>query len=194
VFAVRPGAPLVASDWADRLRRAQEVHDVQPVEGSHPCTAARFSLTPPAADEDDGLPPDQVGAYTRLDFAAGVSYAMALDETTNLGLRLADPCYERAVGRGQSPAWDPVGQDATFASGQTFIVATTALASTRWRERAQARAGSGATGDGDAHAECRGSMRQMTGVARRAGNNDRRTTRRSDRLAARASESTPPAR
>jgi hypothetical protein len=133
--AITPAAP---SDWEDRLRKQPAVRDVQPDRAPYACPYVRYSATPPASNEDAELPPQQAGAYARLGFPSGTSYAAALDQTTNLGLRLADPCYEQAVAGGHSATWHPMGQEEAFKNSQTFVVATTALTSTRWPDQVKA--------------------------------------------------------
>lgn len=129
---------LAPSDWIDRLRKLPEVHIVQPAQVVSACTIVRISATPPTADENDLLPPSQIGIYAHLTFPPSTIYGAALDAVTNLGLRLADPCYEQARATGKSPPWHPMGQEDTFAGSQTFLVATTVRTSTRWRDQVQA--------------------------------------------------------
>lgn len=80
-------------------------------------------------------PPDPPEAV--IAFASTVSYSQALREVLNLGIRLADPCYEAALKAGAHPTWHPMGQETNFPSNQTLIVASTLLAPDHWLAQAQ---------------------------------------------------------
>jgi hypothetical protein len=94
--------------------------------------------------------------YARISFANSVfvafTYDTALYEITNLGLRLADPCFETGAvmnshGSAQAPV-DQQGQEAGYARTHALVVATTLAASSQWRSQSRAMGGAmgGATG------------------------------------------------
>lgn len=74
----------------------------------------------------------------QMSFAATTTYAAALEAMANLGVRLADPCYEAASQAGAHPSWHPMGQETTFADGHALVVASTLLAPGDWLKRAKA--------------------------------------------------------
>ncbi len=80
--------------------------------------------------------------YTQVTFAAGVEYAQALYEISNLGLRLADPCYEEALAFRPPPtwpAWHPMSQRAPFSGSQRLVVAPgVQVSSTTWTDQLHA--------------------------------------------------------
>jgi hypothetical protein len=139
-FLVR-STPAAASDWLDRLQgvRGARVDIVytnytpincpdRTVEGTPPPDAARY------------VPREQVGTTLRVAFARpAVGYDGALNALTELGLRLADPCYEQARAAGKMPSWHAMGQEMAFARDGTLVVAVGPEASERWREQVSAR-------------------------------------------------------
>ncbi|HEY7782053.1 MAG TPA: hypothetical protein VIC85_17825 [Ktedonobacterales bacterium] len=153
-LVVRP-TPLAAPDWSDRLRgvAGATVLTVYPANTPFNCPPRDVEGTPPPG-ASKVIAADQVDVAARVTFARpAVDYGAALNAVTDLGLRLADPCYERAKGRGTAPSWHPMGQEATFASAGTLVVAPTRprrpigktrcgrfLASPRWRLRSRRRA------------------------------------------------------
>jgi len=85
----------------------------------------------------------EAGAYARVSFAPTVNYDMALYAITNLGLRLADPCYETALldPHSQTLPIEHQGQETGFATFHTLTVATSPAASTLWLQQARGSAG-----------------------------------------------------
>ncbi len=81
--------------------------------------------------------------YAQVAFSPTITYDTALAEVSNLGLRLADPCFETAVLIPNAPHLpaEQIGQEAGFAKTQTLIVATTLVASTLWRQQTSASVG-----------------------------------------------------
>ena len=86
--------------------------------------------------------------YARVSFAPAISYDAALFDITDLGLRLANPCFETATVitdyHTADVAVDQLGQSVGFARAHALIVATTGAASAQWLR--QARGVAGATG------------------------------------------------
>jgi len=70
-----------------------------------------------------------------LAFPRGMAYGEALRAATDVGLRLADPCYEAALARGDKPAWHPASQEETYSSNGSLVVAPTILAPADWLTR-----------------------------------------------------------
>lgn len=67
--------------------------------------------------------------YARVTFASTTDYDTALDAISNLGVRLADYCYEtglEAFNHGKTP-WQPMGQESSFASTYVLAVAPSPL-------------------------------------------------------------------
>ncbi len=52
-----------------------------------------------------------------------LSYEHAVRLALEMGFRLADPAYEAAKNRGESPPWDTISQNDTFAAQRTLLVA-----------------------------------------------------------------------
>ena len=129
-----PAAPL---GWMAPLAKIRGVQNVQP---NPVYNCPLFDPTPTAANLPAYLPDSAPRTVARLTFAAGTSYDDALGAILNLGLRLADPCYER-LPAGAPVAWHPMGQEAAFAQQHSLLVATTALSSTLWQQQARAAPG-----------------------------------------------------
>lgn len=79
----------------------------------------------------------QIGIYAHVTFAAGVDYDTALYDVSNLGLRLANPCYERSLLPHQHPEqWQPMGQEIAFGNSHGLVVAPVPLVSAvTWRDQ-----------------------------------------------------------
>ena len=99
-----------------------------------------FSATPPTGSDNDILLPDQIGEYAQVTFDQSPTpvYGDALDDVLNLGLRLANPCYEKALADGKSPAWHTMGQEDAYAANHTLHVATTNETGNLWQQQVQA--------------------------------------------------------
>jgi hypothetical protein len=131
--------PIAASYWLFRLSHAPGVVSVQSGAGLMFACPALLLVTSP--DQPGFLNADEAGTYVRLTFDAPlVSYADALAAVDNLGLRLADPCYERGAIRSALFLWHTMDQSASFAASHALIVATTIYASTTWHDQLQAPA------------------------------------------------------
>jgi hypothetical protein len=77
---------------------------------------------------------NQIGTYAYVSFASGVTYDTALYDVSNLGLRLADPCYEYSrLPNHQPQPWHPMGQEVAFKNSHALVVAPAPLISSiRW--------------------------------------------------------------
>lgn len=73
--------------------------------------------------------------------SVSVSYATALQEVTDLGLRLSNPCYEAAQERAARPAWSPMGQEHLFASQHQLVVASIPATRENWLQQVRALPG-----------------------------------------------------
>lgn len=120
--------PLAPGDWVSRLTATNGVDNVY--DGPMYCPLIPVDLTP-VPGRLYFLGRDAPTRYVRVTFAtASVSgYAPALKAVSNLGFRLADPCYERSS---PAPAWHSMSQQASFASSGALVLATTEANSPQW--------------------------------------------------------------
>ena len=129
--------PVAAPYWLLRLGHASGVASVQSGAGLGFACPQLLPVTSP--DQAGFLNADEAGTYVRVTFDAPLaSYADALAAVDNLGLRLADPCYERGVAHAIPVLWHPMDQAASFAASDALVVATTIYASTTWQAQLQA--------------------------------------------------------
>lgn len=130
--------PLAAPDWPTRLAAVPGVRRIHtlPFVSCPPAAAIITGIPPPDASLD--LTANQIATYVRITFARPTDqYDAALDAMSNLGLRLADPCYEQA----QPASWHAMGQEHPFASSHSLVVAPTLLTSRRWQDQVRATPG-----------------------------------------------------
>lgn len=130
---------LAPSDWQARLRALPGIVSVSPATAAS-CGGFRADAEP-TPDVPYFLTPSQANSYARVTVSPPLSYGQAVAALDDLGLRLADPCRERASqhsGASGTPAWTPVGQQQIYASDHQLVVATTTDASTLWQEQAKA--------------------------------------------------------
>jgi outer membrane protein assembly factor BamB len=133
--------PIAAPGWLDRLKAMPQVAQTQEF-GAHSCPLMPVSPTPLPTGTPVFLPAKQAGTYVRVTFASTTNnYNATIDALNNLGFRLANPCYERARAQGTHPAWNPMGQETTFASSHTLLLATTTWNSTHWQDQLHAISG-----------------------------------------------------
>lgn len=130
--------PLAPRDWLHAALTAHGVKDVR-TDLASSCPAIFFVT--PSAGAPLTLGASQPFVYTRLTFGANASYDVALLAVSNLGLRLADPCHEQALARGQGFAWQPAGQESAYAASHTLMLATSPVAPSQWRGQARALPG-----------------------------------------------------
>jgi hypothetical protein len=120
---------LAPPDWAARLASLPGVTDVN-TSAVWNCPAM---VDGSLLDRLRSAPPrDQP---TVLHFANDVAYGDALRAASDLGLRLADPCYEAALANGDQPTWRPANQQAAYAASGDLIVAPTILTPSDWPSR-----------------------------------------------------------
>jgi hypothetical protein len=132
--------PVAAPYWLFRLSHASGVASVQSGAGLIFHCPTLTLVTPP--DQAGFLNADEAGSYVRLTFDAPlVSYDDALAAVDDLGLRLADPCYERGTAHYIPLLWHTMDQSAAFAARHALVVATTSYASTIWHDQLQATQG-----------------------------------------------------
>jgi hypothetical protein len=132
--------PLAAPDWPDRLSGIG-AHNITiyPYNTPFNCAPPRTVPGTPPPGASRFVAADQLNVYAQIVFAgASATYNTALDAVTNLGLRLADPCYEQALARGAAPAWHATGQESGFAGAGILVVAPTFAAAANWQDRAHA--------------------------------------------------------
>jgi len=134
------GAPV---DWGERLEASPDVLMVQagspeyPTSGARPsppaglvpysCPPSIDSLTPsPGTPVALGVSEIGLNPYIHVTFASPLAtYDAALYVVSDLGLRLADPCFEAAYIRADSahkPPWRPRGQENAFAATQQLML------------------------------------------------------------------------
>ncbi len=123
--------PIAAPAWFGRLRTTPSVTHIDGGPFRFACPNFPAHPVGPVSLGDDAPT-----IYMRVTFgAAAAGYSDALAQVADLGLRLADPCYERSWTRHLPLFWHSMGQTAAFASGRTLIVATTVYAPTTWQDR-----------------------------------------------------------
>lgn len=138
--------PLAAADWSSRVG---VLPGVQRNEGAQPTycpdAVASSSATTPSPNNPVVFTYTQLQhiSYGRVEFASATDYSTALYEVSNLGLRLADPCYEKEQAQLQlqqkTPPWHPMGQEASFAASHVLVVAPAPLtAATTWAAQLRA--------------------------------------------------------
>jgi len=130
------------SDWFKRLKAPPGVSEtgfLDPKDGV--CRAVVYG-TPPSGIAVP-LNAAQAGTYTRITFTHPMdNYDVALYEISNVGLRLVDPCYEQAMLHNKRATWHPMGQERTFATAHTLILATSKLVtSSLWQNQLRTLAG-----------------------------------------------------
>jgi hypothetical protein len=131
-------APL---DWRLKLRTTPGVLKI----------ASQWSYCPHVIS---GTPPpgvimplssNQAGNYIRITFTTSQTYDAALYAVSDLGLGLANYCYEQAelvADRGPAPSWQLTGEEHQFAKTHVLIVKTrAALTSSLWQTQLRAQPG-----------------------------------------------------
>lgn len=154
--------PLTAPDWNARLSRVRGIlpnRDPKRLSqtlycpdtsvgwgGSQtgsPTMSASASPTPPATSRSSYAP--KVLTYAQIAdspnalaiFTPSVTYAEALYTISDLGMRLADPCYEHehAGNPATSMPWPGGGQEQRFSASHTLLVAAAPLITpTNWNQ------------------------------------------------------------
>ncbi|MGB8347000.1 MAG: hypothetical protein WCD86_19080 [Ktedonobacteraceae bacterium] len=129
--------PLASSDWLARLRALSNVTAIQTTHFVFYCQLDHTGTPPPSAIV--ALAPQQAGTYLTVTFSprAG-SYDQALQEISNLGLRLADPCLER-IGKRPGSGYS-AGQEQKYAATH-MLLATTPFSPNNWQKQLAALAG-----------------------------------------------------
>jgi hypothetical protein len=144
-------------DWWTRLLAtpgvldAQEGQPVGPqgsnrltptVRPTYPCVVAMVPVPVPAGTPL-AMSAAEAGAFARISFASPLdTYDAALYAISDLGLHLADPCNEQAVGNAPPPAWHPVGEEASFSTSHMLVVQTSlTVTSTLWQSQLKAARG-----------------------------------------------------
>lgn len=131
-------APL---DWRLRLEKITGVH----FGTSRDLACPQVIYGTPPSGVIMPLNSAQAGSYVRVTFTKSQTYDTALYTVLNLGLGLANYCYEQAVlaaGRRPAPSWQFAGQEAMFARTHTLLVKTTALVtSSLWQSQLRTQPG-----------------------------------------------------
>lgn len=132
---------IAAPDWAHKLSHLPGFHKYFSSQ-NFGCSDGNANVGPPppkgAPDvltrEQAGIP---IGTYTHVSFAANIDYDTVLYDISNLGLRLASPCYEESLLPHHQPqTWLPLGQEITFHASNALIVAPAPVVSAvTWRNQ-----------------------------------------------------------
>ncbi len=135
--------PIAPENWFARLQALPDVKQVAIPQGNIACPMTNTGSPPsPSHHFLSLLSANQAGAFSAVTFSAtNADYSTELEGILNLGLRLADPCYEQAQAQGKSPAWHTMGQEQAFAATHQLIMATTTAASDQWQTQIQALPG-----------------------------------------------------
>jgi hypothetical protein len=130
--------PLASSNWLVRLRITRSVTKIQTTHFVFNCPADQLGTPSPGAVV--ALAPQQAGTYLTVTYSprAG-SYDQALQEVSNLGFRLADPCLER-TGK-QPPSNYSAGQEQKYAATHMLLLATTPNSPNNWQKQLASLAG-----------------------------------------------------
>lgn len=130
-----------SADWSYKVYRLPGFHKGPSSQDAY-CSGSQNSASPPLPTGNPNLLTyeqafSQSGAYVYVTFASGVDYDTALYDISNLGLRLADPCYEQSfLPHQQRESWHPMGQEITFSYSHALVVAPAPLISaTVWRDQ-----------------------------------------------------------
>jgi hypothetical protein len=134
---------IAPADWLARLHASTNVSSIN-AHVAFSCPSIGFTRSsadsPTQPARITSIAPKKAGTDVLVTFAAnGMSYDDALYIASNMGFRLAAPCYEQEVGK---PAdWHPMGQQDTFARSHTLTLATTDMSPTDWVTRITHTAG-----------------------------------------------------
>ncbi len=136
--AATPDAP---SDWLARLNAARSVRAI--FNGSWGCSLLVDGTPLPGYGYflRSGEYLTYVGVVVQVRYGATVSYDQALATLSNLGFRLANPCFEQAMKTSAPPSWRSPGQAQSFRTTHVLVVATTTANSTLWQTQLLATPG-----------------------------------------------------
>jgi hypothetical protein len=123
--------PDAAPDWLGRLSQLAAVTKIYDG-GPGGCPLIEPGTTGPMFPD-----PNTPSFYLSVTFVATTSYDQALFTLSDLGFRLADPCYEQS----KTAAWHPMGQETSFDHSHQLLVATTWANSTTWSTQVGAASG-----------------------------------------------------
>jgi hypothetical protein len=135
--------PVAAPNWPDRLTGIGAFNITFYARNTpFNCPSPRIVSGAPPTDASQFVAADQLGTYAQITFdSASESYDAGLGDVTDLGLRLADPCYEQAQTHGTTSSWHAMGQETAFADAGALVVAPTVAASADWQDQIQALSG-----------------------------------------------------
>lgn len=132
--------PDAAPDWIKRLSAMQSVAAIYsgpvgcPNPGNQtPTTGAGYFLT--------GNYLTYAGASIQVVFAGTTLYDQALSHVSDLGFRLANPCFEQAKRVSSQVQWEPQGQDQAFGVSHALLLATTTANSSVWQTQLHQESG-----------------------------------------------------
>lgn len=131
------------TDWFARLKVTPGILDVSYKSVIY-CPSVVYGV--PAPGVAIPLNAGEAGDFVRIAFSSAIgTYDDALYVVSNMGLQLADPCYEQAQLYPQGkprPSWHSMGQEQAFAMTQTLIVQTIKrVTSSLWQQQLHALSG-----------------------------------------------------
>ena len=130
------GDPLAPGDWLHKLAAlpmVTQVHDATVF-----CPLIPLSGFTPGAGAYLDPATWKTPTYLHVTFAPTLGYAQAVATISDLGFRLADPCYEQTK---PTPAWHAMGQKQSYAASNSLTLALTDANATLWRQQLAKMAG-----------------------------------------------------
>lgn len=124
---------LAPKDWQERLSTLPIVQTLLPT-GNVACPAGIYDAQPTPGTSYFVLP-SGVDVYAQITLRPSAAYSDVVANMSDLGIRLADPCYEKRVADGASPTWHAMGQEQQYAASHTLIIATTTDSSDTWSDQ-----------------------------------------------------------
>lgn len=127
------------SDWLQRLHTSTSVLTISSLETTFPsCLPSEISTSTPTSKAVTPLTGAEPTQYAQIIFDAPPNdYNVALYTVSNLGLLLADPCYEQTLNQANertvqypwdtNPSWHPMSQKTEFNSNHMLVVETVPL-------------------------------------------------------------------
>lgn len=142
------------SDWLQRFHASTGVLTVSSPETTFPsCLPSEMSTGTPTSKVITPLTGAEPTLYAQITFDAPLNdYNAALYTVSNIGLLLADPCYEQALNQANgrtiqypwdtNPSWHPMSQRTGFNSTHTVVVETVPLiTSSIWQSQLRTLSG-----------------------------------------------------
>lgn len=141
------------SDWTQRLHTTPGVQDVQQMHYPlPPCSSSHIAFGTPPSAVTVPLSAAEATMYAHITFTSPLNtYNAALSAVSNLGLLLADPCYERELSTyeqsihypwNSKPSWHSMSQERPFNTTSTLVIETSPMVtSSLWQSQLHALPG-----------------------------------------------------